>query len=115
MYVCGIKIAHNYTITPDDTGMPPSNTANIKVSPANISLRLVCKQIKFIKVRGVGRLEVNTSVPHALLLAYTGSGFLPCWGEHNTVQCRRTSSIAGDFALTHRADYYWFKLGCVSP
>ena len=49
MYVCGIKIAHNYTITPDDTGMPPSNTTNIKVSPANISLRLVCKQIKFIK------------------------------------------------------------------
>lgn len=49
MYVCGIKIAHNYIITPDNTGMPVSNTTNIKVSPANISLRLVCKQIKFIK------------------------------------------------------------------
>ena len=49
MYVGGFKIAHNYAITPDDTGLPPSNTTNIKVSPANIFLRLVCKQIKFIK------------------------------------------------------------------
>lgn len=49
MYVCGIKIAHNYIITPDNTGMLVSNTTNIKVSPANISLRLVCKQIKLIK------------------------------------------------------------------
>lgn len=48
MYVCGIKIARNYAITPDDTGMPPSNTTNIKVSLANISLRLLCKQIMFI-------------------------------------------------------------------
>lgn len=49
MYVYEIKIAHNYTITPDDAGMPPSNITNIKVSPASISLRLVCKQIKYIK------------------------------------------------------------------
>lgn len=26
MYVYGIKIAHNYTITPDDAGMPSPNT-----------------------------------------------------------------------------------------
>lgn len=58
--VCGIKIAHNYAITPDDTGMPPSNTTNIKVSLANISLRLVCKQIKFIKG---GWLKVNSNMP----------------------------------------------------
>lgn len=49
MYVGGFKIAHNYTITPDDTGMPPSSTTNIKVPPANISSWLLCQQIKFIK------------------------------------------------------------------
>lgn len=26
MYVYGIKIAHNYTITPDEAGMPSPNT-----------------------------------------------------------------------------------------
>lgn len=72
MYVCGIKIAHNYTITPDDTGMPSSNTTNIKDSPANISLRLVCKQIKFIKE---GWLEVNTNMPYVLPVVYIGNEF----------------------------------------
>lgn len=40
MYVCGIKIAHNYTITPDDTGMPSSYTTNIKVSSSKYFLEV---------------------------------------------------------------------------
>lgn len=37
MDVCGIKIAHNYTITHDDTGMAPSDTVNTKASTARIT------------------------------------------------------------------------------
>lgn len=83
MYVYGIKIAHNYTITPDDTGMPPSNTTNIKVSPANISLRLVCKQIKFIKG---GWLEVNTNMPLHVACSLQRQWIFPCRGKYNAIQ-----------------------------
>lgn len=72
MYVYGIRIAHNYTITPDDAGMPPSNTTNIKVSPANISLRLVCKQIKFIK--GHPPLMNGGKHQQGSLTVYIGNG-----------------------------------------
>lgn len=105
MYVYGIKIARNYTITPDDAGMPPSNTTNIKGSSANISLRLVCKQIKFIKG---GWLVVNTNMPCVVLVGYKDVAFFPP-AEVNTMQFNTMS-----FDLKHSRWSYIKARWCIA-